>query len=189
MLGRTLRQYVITGHLGHGGVGEVWLARDQTLDRDVALKVLPTRDGDAVARKERFFREAKAASALNPPSIITIYEINSDQGIDFIAMELVRGRTLGSLLQQGPLGIDQIVRYATQIAEAVGRTHRAGIVHRDLKPGNIRRPRRERRRFRVTTRSTRTLRGRAARIGPPPTGRVSDDSSAPIPQPPVSCPE
>ena len=118
-------------------MGEVWLAHDQTLDRDVALKVLPTRDGDAVARKERFFREAKAASALNHPSIITIYEINSDQGIDFIAMELVRGRTLGSLLQQGPLGIDQIVRYATQIAEAVGRAHRAGIVHRDLKPGNI----------------------------------------------------
>ena len=137
MIGRNLRQYVITGHLGQGGMGEVWLARDTTLERDVALKILPGGDSDAATRKERFFREAKAASALNHPNIITIYEINSDQGIDFIAMEFVEGSTLGALMQQGSLSIEVVKRLATQIAEAVGRAHRAGIVHRDLKPGNI----------------------------------------------------
>ena len=137
MIGRTLRQYLVTGRLGQGGMGEVWLARDTTLERDVALKVLPAGDTDAVMRKERFIREARAASALNHPNIITIYEINSDQGIDFIAMEYVEGRTLGGLLQQGTMPIDLVQRYATQIAEALGRAHRAGIVHRDLKPGNI----------------------------------------------------
>jgi len=137
MIGKTLRQYVITGRLGQGGMGEVWLARDTTLERPVALKILPAGDADAATRKERFFREARAASALNHPSIITIYEINSDEGIDFIAMEYVEGRTLGVILHQGPLAIDLIQRYASQIAEAVGRAHRAGIVHRDLKPGNI----------------------------------------------------
>ncbi len=118
-------------------MGEVWLARDTTLERPVALKILPASDADAAIRKERFFREARAASALNHPNIITIYEINSDHGIDFIAMEYVDGRTLGVIIQQGPLSIDLVRRYATQIAEAVGRAHRAGIVHRDLKPGNI----------------------------------------------------
>jgi tetratricopeptide (TPR) repeat protein/predicted Ser/Thr protein kinase len=137
MIGRRLRQYVVTARLGQGGMGEVWLARDTTLEREVALKILPSGDGDATIRKERFFREARAASALNHPNIITIYEINSDQGIDFIAMEYVAGRTLAGLLQQGPIAIDLAHRFATQIAEAVGRAHRAGIVHRDLKPGNI----------------------------------------------------
>jgi Tfp pilus assembly protein PilF/predicted Ser/Thr protein kinase len=137
MIGRTLRQYLVTGRIGAGGMGEVWLARDTTLERDVALKVLPAGDTDGDLRKERFFREARAASALNHPNIITIYEINSDQGIDFIAMEYVEGRTLGGLLQHGPMAIDLVLRYATQIAEALGRAHRAGIVHRDLKPGNI----------------------------------------------------
>src|SRR5687767_164685 len=110
MIGRNLRQYVITGHLGQGGMGEVWLARDTTLERDVALKILPGGDSDAATRKERFFREAKAASALNHPNIITIYEINSDQGIDFIAMEFVEGSTLGALMQQGSLSIEVVKR-------------------------------------------------------------------------------
>ena len=137
MIGTTLRQYVITGRLGQGGMGEVWLARDTILEREVALKVLPAGDTDLATRKERFFREARAASALNHPNIITIYEINSDQGVDFIAMEYVQGRTLGAMLQRGPMAIDLVQRFASQIAEAVGRAHRAGIVHRDLKPGNI----------------------------------------------------
>jgi eukaryotic-like serine/threonine-protein kinase len=137
MIGRTLRHYLVTERLGQGGMGEVWKARDTILDRDVAIKVLPADDRNAAARKERFFREAKAASALNHPSIITIYEINSHQGIDFIAMEYVRGRTLADVLREGPLSIDLVMRYASQTAEAVGRAHVAGIVHRDLKPGNI----------------------------------------------------
>ena len=137
MIGTTLRQYVIKSPLGRGGMGEVWLARDTTLDRDVALKILPpdTSD-DAATRKERFFREAKAASALNHPNIVTIHEINHDQGFDFIAMEHVEGATLASLLRPG-MPIAEIEKYATQIAAAVGRAHRANIVHRDLKPGNI----------------------------------------------------
>lgn len=119
-------------------MGEVWLARDTTLERDVAIKTLPAGgDADAATRKERFFREARAASALNHPNIITIYEINSDEGIDFIAMEYVDGRTLGDMMHHTPLAFDLVRRLAVQIAEAVGRAHRAGIVHRDLKPGNI----------------------------------------------------
>ena len=137
MIGRTLRQYLVTDKLGQGGMGVVWKARDTILDRDVALKVLPVDDTDAAARKERFLREAKAASALNHPSIITIYEINSVDGIHFIAMEYVSGQTLGALLRRGRLTIEQIIRYAIQITDAVGRAHNAGIVHRDLKPGNI----------------------------------------------------
>ncbi len=137
MIGRSLRQYHITASLGHGGMGEVWLARDTTLEREVAIKTLPAGDADAATRKERFFREARAASALNHPNIITIYEINSDQGIDFIAMEYVDGRTLGDVMRHTPLAFDLVRRLAHQIAEAVGRAHRAGIVHRDLKPGNI----------------------------------------------------
>src|SRR5687768_13295194 len=151
MIGQHLRQYLVTASLGRGGMGEVWLARDTTLERDVAIKTLPAGrgphdadsassgggDADADVRKARFFREARAASALNHPNIITIYEINSDQGVDFIAMEYVDGRTLADMLQHGPLEFDQVHRFAHQIAEAVGRAHRAGIVHRDLKPRNI----------------------------------------------------
>src|SRR5262245_14668440 len=139
MIGKTLRTYVVTRHLGQGGMGEVWLAHDTSLDRDVAIKVLPVGGSflDLSTRKERFFREAKAASALNHPNIVTIYEINSDQGIDFIAMEYVQGSTLTAILQKGSLSIDRVTSYASQIAAAVGRAHRASIVHRDLKPGNI----------------------------------------------------
>ena len=138
MIGRSLRQYRITSSLGRGGMGEVWLARDTSLERDVAIKTLPAADDeDAATRKERFFREARAASALNHPNIITIYEINTDQDIDFIAMEYVDGRTLADMLQRGPLPIDQVRRLAQQIAGAVGQAHQAGIVHRDLKPRNI----------------------------------------------------
>ena len=138
MIGQRLRQYLVTASLGRGGMGEVWLARDTTLERDVAIKTLPAAsDADTDNRKARFFREARAASALNHPNIITIYEINADQGVDFIAMEYVDGRTLADMLQPGPLPFDQVHRLAHQIAEAVGRAHRAGIVHRDLKPRNI----------------------------------------------------
>src|SRR5262245_38389873 len=137
MIGKTLKQYVITARLGEGGMGEVWLARDTMLDRDVALKILPGEQLDVATRRERFYREAKAASALNHPNIITIYEINSDQGIDFIAMEYVRGSTLAAYMHAGGMRIETVEKFTAQIAEAVGRAHRAGIVHRDLKPGNI----------------------------------------------------
>jgi serine/threonine-protein kinase len=137
MIGRSLRQYVITAQLGQGGMGQVWRARDTILGREVALKVLPPQYIDNPERKDRLFREAKSASALNHPNIVTIYEINSDQGIDFIAMEYVAGETLAALIHRGTLTVDAAIRLAVQAAEGVGRAHRAGIVHRDLKPGNI----------------------------------------------------
>jgi serine/threonine protein kinase len=137
MIGRSLRQYVITAQLGQGGMGQVWKARDTILEREVALKILPPQYVDDPERKDRLFREAKSASALNHPNIVTIYEINSDQGIDFIAMEHVVGETLATLIHRGTLTVDAAIRLAIQVADGVGRAHRAGIVHRDLKPGNI----------------------------------------------------
>jgi tetratricopeptide (TPR) repeat protein len=137
MIGRTLRQYRVTARLGAGGMGEVWKARDTILDRDVALKVLPAAATADPARKERFIREAKAASALNHPNIITIYEINADEGVDFIAMECVEGETLADRLAREPLSIEDVIQIAQQVADGVGRAHNAGIIHRDLKPGNI----------------------------------------------------
>jgi serine/threonine-protein kinase len=118
-------------------MGQVWKARDVTLDRDVALKILPAQHAADPEKRNRLVREAKAASALNHPNIVTIYEINSDEGIDFIAMEYVVGETLAGIIRRGPLDIDLVFRYGVQIADGVGCAHSAGIVHRDLKPGNI----------------------------------------------------
>ena len=118
-------------------MGEVYRARDSRLGRDVAIKVLtPDRTGDETSRR-RFQREAMAASSLNHPNIITIYEINSEGDTDFIVMEHVRGATLSSRIKRGPIPIDEAVGYASQIAEALTKAHAAGIVHRDLKPGNV----------------------------------------------------
>jgi serine/threonine protein kinase/Flp pilus assembly protein TadD len=136
MIGRQLQQYLIVEKVGEGGMGVVWQARDTRLERDVALKLLPDRIADDLGR-ERFAREAKSASALNHPNIVTIYEIDSDAGVNFIAMELIRGATLGQRLSQGPLGIPTAIAYATQIADALACAHQAGVIHRDLKPGNI----------------------------------------------------
>jgi eukaryotic-like serine/threonine-protein kinase len=137
MIGRSLRQYQITERLGEGGMGVVWKARDTALDRDVALKVLPPDEFTRTLRRERFTREAKAASILNHPNIVTIYEINSVDDVDFIAMEYVRGETLAAVLARERLSIERTLDYARQLADAVGRAHAAGIVHRDLKPPNI----------------------------------------------------
>ena len=136
MIGRQLQQYQIVEKLGEGGMGVVWRARDTRLDRDVALKLLPERIADDLGR-ERFFREAKSASSLSHPNIVTIYEIDSDAGVDFIAMELIRGETLAQRLRRGALDISAALTLAIQIADALACAHRAGIIHRDLKPGNI----------------------------------------------------
>src|SRR5260370_22572465 len=137
-IGSTVLHYRIVGKIGAGGMGVVWQAVDTRIDREVALKFLPTEALTVTSRRERFVREAKAASALNHPNIVTIYEINSDTGADFIAMELVRGRSLADVLSaRKRLSPDEVVRYALQIAEGFDRAHRAGIVHRDIKPGNI----------------------------------------------------
>jgi len=118
-------------------MGAVYKARDTHLGREVALKVLPHDKMTDPDRRRRFSLEAKAASALNHPNIVTIYEIASDEGVDFIAMELVKGRTLEAQLVSGPLRIGEAIKLARQMADALTAAHAAGILHRDLKPANV----------------------------------------------------
>jgi eukaryotic-like serine/threonine-protein kinase len=118
-------------------MGEVYRAHDTRLNRDVALKILPSERTLSEMARRRFQREAMAASALNHPNIITIYEIDCVEQIDYIAMEYVRGTTLASLVKRGILSVHQVLRYCTQIADAVGKAHSVGVIHRDLKPGNV----------------------------------------------------
>src|SRR5687767_594308 len=137
MIGTTLGHYRIESELGKGGMGVVYKARDLHLDRFVALKVLPPEKVSDPDRKRRFVQEAKAASALNHPNIVTIHDISSDRGVDFIAMELVDGKTLEHIIGRGTIPLKETLRYAVQIADALAAAHNTGIVHRDLKPGNI----------------------------------------------------
>jgi serine/threonine protein kinase len=137
MIGKQLAQFEITGKLGEGGVNLVYEAIDRHLDRRVALKILPHEKIANPARKQRFIQEAKSASALNHPNIITIYDISVADGVDYIVMELVSGRTLEDLLARRRLKIPESLRNAIQIADALAAAHAAGIVHRDLKPANV----------------------------------------------------
>ena len=136
-VGRSLLHYRITEKIGEGGMGVVYKARDTHLDRTVAIKVLPAEAMADPERKRRFVQEAKAASALNHPNIIDIHDINSDAGVDFIAMEYVAGKTLDRRIGRKGLRIGEALKYAVQIADALAAAHAAGIVHRDLKPANI----------------------------------------------------
>jgi eukaryotic-like serine/threonine-protein kinase len=135
--GSQLGPYEIRAAIGAGGMGEVYRAHDQRLNRDVAIKVLPTDRASDEDARQRFLREARAASVLNHPNIITIYETDSANGVAFIAMEYVRGQSLAALLRERPLEEAEAVKYAVQISDALAKAHAAGIVHRDLKPGNI----------------------------------------------------
>jgi Tol biopolymer transport system component/tRNA A-37 threonylcarbamoyl transferase component Bud32 len=118
-------------------MGVVWKARDTRLNRLVAIKTLPAGKLADEGRQRRFIQEAQAASALNDPNIVTIYEIASENGTDFIAMEYVDGKTLGQLIPKRGMRLEETLRYAIQMAGALAKAHAAGIVHRDLKPGNI----------------------------------------------------
>jgi len=135
--GTRLGNYEVLSELGAGGMGEVYKAKDLKLGREVAIKVLPEEMSADPSRLRRFEQEARAASALNHPNIVTIYEIGEHEGTPFIAMEYVKGRTLREILADGPLPNDKLIRYATQLAEGLAKAHQAGIVHRDLKPENI----------------------------------------------------
>jgi eukaryotic-like serine/threonine-protein kinase len=137
VIGRRLSHYDVLADLGAGGMGVVYRAHDTRLDRDVAIKVLPTDRPLSETARRRFQREAMAASALNHPNIITIYEVNSEDNTDFIVMEYVRGATLSSVLKKRSLGLSEAIRYCIQISDALTKAHAAGIIHRDLKPGNI----------------------------------------------------
>ena len=137
MIGQRLLHYQVVEKLGEGGMGVVYKARDTHLDRFVAIKVLPPEKVSDPDRKARFIREAKAASALNHPNIITIHDIASDNGTDFIAMEYVAGKTLDQLIPRKGMRLNEALKIAIQIADALARAHSAGIIHRDIKPANI----------------------------------------------------
>ena len=138
MIGRTVSHYQIIEQLGGGGMGLVYKARDTRLDRDVALKFLPKEWSHEPLLRERFSREARAASALDHPNICTVYDIGeTDDGQFFIAMAYCTGPTLKQRIHEGPLPVKQAVDLAIQIASALESAHEAGIVHRDIKPANI----------------------------------------------------
>jgi serine/threonine protein kinase len=135
--GTRLGPYRIDQPLGAGGMGEVCRAADTRLDRTVAIKVLPDHLAGDPELRERFEREARAVSSLNHPHICTLYDVGQQDGADFLVMEYLEGETLALRLSRGPLPLDQALRCAIEIADALDKAHRRGIVHRDLKPGNI----------------------------------------------------
>ena len=137
MIGKVLAHYHILEKLGEGGMGTVWKAHDTHLDRFVALKLLPPEYVSDSMRTRRFTQEAKAASALNHPGIITVHDVAEAEGVQFIVMEFVQGKTLEELIGRKPLKLSTALRYAVQIADALAKAHSAGIIHRDLKPSNI----------------------------------------------------
>ncbi len=132
-----LGRYVIEQPIGSGGMGEVYRARDTRLERTVAIKMLPRETAGDSALRRRFLNEARAASALNHPNIVAIYDICADKGVDFLVMEHIDGRTLKDVIAKEMLAFDQLAGLGSQIALALGAAHAAGIVHRDIKPANI----------------------------------------------------
>jgi eukaryotic-like serine/threonine-protein kinase len=132
-----ISHYQVLEKLGEGGMGVVYKARDTHLDRFVAIKVLPADKVADADRKRRFVQEARAASALNHPNILHVYDIDTSDGVDFMVMEFVPGKTLDQCIGRKGLSLSEALKYATQITEALAKAHAAGIVHRDLKPANI----------------------------------------------------
>ena len=138
--GMRFGRYELLSRLGAGGMGEVWRARDHDLHRDVAVKFLPEKFAADPGRMGRFAQEARAASSLNHPNIVTIHEIGQTSGLPYIVMELVEGHTLRELIppqDARPLGVRRLLEIGAQIADGLAKAHAAGIVHRDLKPENV----------------------------------------------------
>src|SRR6185369_15233710 len=135
LVGQQIATYKIEKLLGAGGMGEVYLARDLKLGRMVALKVLPLHFVVDADRLSRFQREARALSSLNHPNLVTIYEVGEANGLHFIAMELVEGKTLSSLRDK--VSLKELLAIVAQVAEALGAAHQSGIIHRDVKPDNV----------------------------------------------------
>jgi non-specific serine/threonine protein kinase len=135
--GRALSHYTLIELIGEGGMGSVWKAKDRTLGREVALKVLGAEAASSPERLSMFEREARSIAALNHPNIVTIFEIDQAEGVHFIAMELVRGGSLEKIIPAGGLPLKKLLDIAIAMSEAVGAAHKQGITHRDLKPSNI----------------------------------------------------
>ncbi len=137
MVGSTVGNYQILEKLGAGGMGDIYKAQDPRLNRMVAIKVLSLASAGDPERRRRFVQEAQAASGLNHPNIITIYDIISEGNNEYMVMEYIAGKTLVDVIPKGGLRLPQAIKYAVQIADALSVAHLAGIVHRDLKPANV----------------------------------------------------
>jgi len=135
--GTSIGPYEIRSALGSGGMGDVYLAHDSRLNRDIAIKVLPAAYASDQDRLRRFELEARAASALSHPAIVTVLDIGSANTYPYLCMELVKGQTLRQLIAEGPLPIRRVLSIAAQIADGLAKAHEAGIIHRDLKPENV----------------------------------------------------
>ena len=137
LIGKKLSHYTIVDRLGAGGMGEVYLARDERLGRDVALKILPGDFAERAESRARFLREAKLAAGITHPNVATIHEADECDGQLFFAMELVRGETLQAQVRPGGMPLDELLDLAIPLTEGLVAAHRQSIVHRDLKPNNI----------------------------------------------------
>jgi len=135
--GSTLAHYTLVEKIGEGGMGVVWKAHDQHLDRDVAVKVLARGALDDAATRERFRREAHVLSRLSHPGVATIFDFDAKDGVDFLVMEYVPGGTLHDRVLGGPLDLDELIRVGAEIGDALESAHQRGFLHRDLKPGNV----------------------------------------------------
>src|SRR5687767_14616769 len=135
--GSRLGPYEILSAVGAGGMGEVYKAKDTRLERTVAVKVLPARLSESTEFRQRFEREAKTISQLTHPHICTLHDVGNQDGVEYLVMEFLQGRTLTDRLAEGPLPLEQTLRFGIEIADALEKAHRQGIVHRDLKPGNV----------------------------------------------------
>src|SRR2546430_12706052 len=135
--GTKLGRYEIRSQIGEGGMGEVYRARDEKLNRDVAIKVLPATFSQDAERLRRFEQEAQATSALNHPNILAVYDIGTHEGAPYVVQELLEGETLREALSGGKLSPRKAIDYALQIAHGLAAAHEKGIVHRDLKPENL----------------------------------------------------
>src|SRR5262250_1994970 len=135
--GTRVGSYEVVAQIGAGGMGEVYEARDTKLGRNVAIKVLPANFVNDPERLARFQREARMLAALNHPNIATIYGLEQSSGMTCLVMELVPGETLADRVKTGALPVDEALKIATQIAEALEAAHEKGIIHRDLKPANV----------------------------------------------------
>src|ERR1700746_2085321 len=134
---QTIAHYQVVGHLGAGGMGEVFRARDTRLNRDVAIKVLPKEFVADADRLRRFEQEAKTLAALNHPNVLTVFDAGVHEGAPYLVSELLEGRTLREEMKAGALPLRKATDYALQTAQGLAAAHSKGIIHRDLKPENI----------------------------------------------------